>query len=92
MLMICFNHLSPHDAIKHHFTSLKTGLIFLQQRVLERKFPRNWFTNTWLFSVLFHLHQYHCHLHPLQVDNCDSNSRLVEDEDDNGNCRLERVK
>ena len=22
------------------------------------------------------------HLHPLQVENCDSNSRLVEDEDD----------
>ena len=28
------------------------------------------------------------HLHPLQVENCDSNSRLVVDEDD----RLERVK
>ena len=23
------------------------------------------------------------HLHPLQVENCDSNSRLVVDEDDN---------
>ena len=33
------NPLSPHDAWKHHFTSLKTDLIFLQQRVLERKFP-----------------------------------------------------
>ena len=33
------NPLSPHDAIKHLFTSLKTDLIFLQQRVLERKFP-----------------------------------------------------
>ena len=31
------------------------------------------------------------HLHPLQVENCDSNSRLVVDEDDNGNFRLERV-
>ena len=28
-----FNPLSPHDAFKHHFTSLKTDLIFLQQRV-----------------------------------------------------------
>ena len=27
--------LSPHDALKHHFTSLKTDLIFLQPRVLE---------------------------------------------------------
>ena len=32
------------------------------------------------------------HLHPLQVGNCDSNSRLVVDEDDNGKVRLERVK
>ena len=31
-------------------------------------------------------------LHPLQVENCDSNSRLVVDEDDNGKFRLERVK
>ena len=31
-------------------------------------------------------------LHPLQVENCDSNSRLVVDEDDNGEFRLERVK
>ena len=33
-----------------------------------------------------------CHLHPLQVENCDSNSRLVVDEDDNGKFRPERVK
>ena len=32
------------------------------------------------------------HLHPLQVENCVSNSRLVVDEDDNGKFRLERVK
>ena len=32
------------------------------------------------------------HLHPLQVDNCDSNSRLVVDEDDNGKFRLKRVR
>ena len=32
------------------------------------------------------------HLHPLQVENCDSNSRLVVDEDDNGKFRFERVK
>ena len=29
-----FNPLSPHDALKHHFTSLKTDLIFLQLGVL----------------------------------------------------------
>ena len=32
------------------------------------------------------------HLHPLQVENCDSNSRLVVDEDDNAKFRLKRVK
>ena len=32
------------------------------------------------------------HLYPLQVENCDSNLRLVVDEDDNGKFRLERVK
>ena len=33
-----FNPLNPHDALKHHFTSLKTGFIFLfflQLGVLE---------------------------------------------------------
>ena len=33
------NPLSPHDALKHHFISLKTYLIFLQlRRVLEQNF------------------------------------------------------
>ena len=31
------------------------------------------------------------HLYPLQVENCDSNSRLVVDEDDNGKFRLQKV-
>ena len=34
-----FNPLSAQDALKHHFTSLKTDLIFLQPRVLEQKIP-----------------------------------------------------
>ena len=40
-LSLLVNPLSPHDAIKHHFTSLKTHLIFLQRRVLEWTFPWN---------------------------------------------------
>ena len=32
------------------------------------------------------------HLRPLQVENCDSNSRIVVDDDDNSKFRLERVK
>ena len=31
------------------------------------------------------------HLYPLQVENCDSNSRLVVDKDDNDKLRPERV-
>ena len=31
------------------------------------------------------------HLHPLHVENCESNSRLVVDKDDNGKSRPERV-
>ena len=34
-----FNPLSPHDALKHHFTSLKTQLISLQLGVLGGKLP-----------------------------------------------------
>ena len=30
--------------------------------------------------------------HPLQVENCDNNSRVVVDEDDNGKFRPEKVK
>ena len=53
-----FNPLSPHDALKHHFTTLKTDFIFLQLTVLEGKFPWNSFTNTRQFSLIFY---------PLQV-------------------------
>ena len=83
------NPLSPHDALKHHFTSLKTDLIVQQQRDLEQNFHE---TN-------LPIHRYmaiFCHFsptsnHSLQVENCDSNSRLVVDGDDNGKFRLERV-
>ena len=36
---LVFNPLSPHDALKHHFTTLKTDLIVQSLRFLERKFP-----------------------------------------------------
>ena len=41
------NPLGPHDALKHHFTALKTDLIFKQLGVLDQKFPLNWFATTW---------------------------------------------
>ena len=51
----CFNPLSPHDALKHHFTFLETDLIFLS--VSERKLSWNCFTNTWQFSLIVKPHQ-----------------------------------
>ena len=41
--------------------------------------------------MFFHLPLASSHLHSLQVENCDSNSRLVVNEDDDGKFRLERV-
>ena len=43
-------------------------------------------------AIFFNFSPTSNHLHPLQVENCDSNSRLVVDEDDNGKFRLETVK
>ena len=43
-------------------------------------------------AIFFNFKTTSNYLHPLQVENCDSNSRLVVDEDDNGKFRLERVK
>ena len=42
--------------------------------------------------TFFFLYHPVSHLHQLQVDNCDSNSRLVVDEDGNGKFSLERVQ
>ena len=53
------NLLSPHEALKHHFTFPQNRLIFLQLKVLERKFPWNWFINTCQFSVIFTPHFIH---------------------------------
>ena len=43
-------------------------------------------------AIFFNFSPTSNHLHPLQVEKCDSNSRLVVDEDDNGKFRSERVK
>ena len=83
-----YNTSNPHDALKHAFGSPKKNLIFPNLRVLERQFSWNCFNNN---DFIFHLPPTTSHLHPLQVKNCDSNSRLVVDEDDNGKFRPDRV-
>ena len=42
-------------------------------------------------AIFFNFSPTSSHFHPLQVENCDSNSRLVVDEDDNGKLRPEKV-
>ena len=44
-----------------------------------------------LKQFVTHLSLTSSHLHPLQVENCDSNSPLVVNDDDNGILRLENV-
>ena len=76
-----FNPLSPHDELKYHFISLKTDLIFLQlggfRMNISMKMVYRYVTIFFTFSPTSN------HIHPLQVENCDSNSRLVVDEDGN---------
>ena len=43
-------------------------------------------------AIFFNFSPTLSHLHSLQVENCDSNSWLVVDEDDNGKFRFERFK
>ena len=43
-------------------------------------------------AIFFNVRTPSNHLHSLQVENCDSNSRLVVDEDDNGKFRFQMVK
>ena len=43
-------------------------------------------------AIFFNFSTTSNHLHPLQVENRDSNSQLVVGEDDNGKFRIERGK
>ena len=43
-------------------------------------------------AIFFNFSPTSNHLHPIQSGNCDSNSRLVVDEDDNRKFRLQRVE
>ena len=82
-----FNPLSPHDALKHHITSQKKNPTIRDFRIkISMKLAYHYIAMFFNFSLTSN------HLHPLQVENCDSNSRLVVDEDDNDKFRLERVK
>ena len=46
------NPLSLHDALKHHFTSLKTDLIFLQPRGFRNTISTKLLTDTWQMRLV----------------------------------------
>ena len=72
------NPLSPHDASKHHFTSLKAHLFFLQLRGFRREISVKLFHQHMVkLTISYNFPPTSSHLHTLQVENCDSNSRLV---------------
>ena len=75
--------LTVHQSII--FASLKNTSIYLK---LRTKISMELFKN----NIFFHLPPTSGHLHSLQIENCDSNSRVVVDEYDNGKFRIERVK
>ena len=68
---------------------MNQNIILHLRRMTQLPTPRGL---EWTFScyccnnnnTFFHFPPILSHLHPLQVENCDSNSRLVVDEDDNG--------
>ena len=80
----------PSRCTKASFYSLKADLIFQQLVVFLMKISMKLVCQymVFFFKFLFISNN----LHPLQVENCNSNSRLAVDEDDYGKFRLERVK
>ena len=79
------------------FSVLMSARIRFRQRITEKKkkfcparaldccrFPKKTIFGNFSLTL--------SHLHPIQVENCGRNSRLVADADDNGKFRPERVK
>ena len=83
---ICgINPLNPHDTFKHHISSLKN--LFPTSRDFRKKHGAVLIITIYRFQLPFAS----CHLHLLHVENCDSNSRLLVDEADDGKFSLKRV-
>ena len=79
--------LNSHDASKHHFASPKKFPTHRRFRTISW----NCFINDSIFFS-FAPPPTSIHLHPLHVENCDNNSRLVVDENDNCKFRVKAVK
>ena len=80
----------PSRCIKASFYIPENRPNFPTTRGFRKKIPMKLVYQ--YMAIFFNFSPTSSHLHSLQVENCNSNSRLVVDEDDNGKFRLERVK
>ena len=87
---LAINPLSSHFCITASFYIHENRINFPTTKGFKMKISMKLVYNTWQFFSIFSLTSNH--FYPLQVENCDSNSRLVEYTDDNGKLMLERVK
>ena len=79
---MCVSPLSPHDALKQlNFPTTKGFRMKIHMKLVYQ-----------YMAIFFNFLPTSNHLHPLQVENCGSNSRLAVDIDDNVKLRLERVE
>ena len=90
LIEIIFNPFKPSRCIKASFYITENRLNFPTTRGFRMKISMKLVYQ--YMAVFFNFPPTSNHLHPLQVENCDSNSRLVVDEDDHDKFRLERVK
>ena len=84
-----FNPLRPHDALNHHIIISEKRLDFPTTKGFSREIAMKLLYQ--FMAIFVNFSPTSSHFHPLQVENCGSNSRLVVDEDDNGKFRLEKV-
>ena len=88
LLMKCINKLSR--CIKESLYIPENTIYFPTTKGFRRKICMKLVYQD--MAIFFDFSPTSGHFRPLQVENCDSNSRLVVDEEDNGQLRVERVK
>ena len=81
--------LKASRCIKASFHIPENRLIFPTTKGFRKKISMKLFYQ--YMAIFLNFSPTSNHLHPLQVENCGSNSQLVVVEDDNGKLRAERV-
>ena len=88
-IKICIYPFNPSRCIKASFYIPENILNFPTTKGFSMKIPMKLVYQ--YMAIFFNFPLTSSHFHPLQVENCDSNSRLVVDGDNNDNFTLERV-